>query len=173
MLACIHATPRHRLAGFPSAGDRASASLAAISGPAASVAGERRETLARAPDVLTHHDYWSGNVVWEAGVLTGVVDWCGAAPGPRGLDVGWCRLDLYLLHGERIAGRFLDAYQAASQSALPDPLLWDLWAVARSHQMVETWMPNYRDLGRADLTAAELRKRHSAWTERSLSRAAR
>jgi hypothetical protein len=51
----------------------------------------------------------------------------------------------------------------------PDPLLCDLWAAARSHRDVETWVPNYRDLGRHDLTAAQLRSRHSAWTEHLLS----
>jgi hypothetical protein len=39
-----------------------------------------------------------------------------------------------------------------------------LWAAARSCENVESWVPNYRDLGRADLTAKELRKRHTAWT---------
>ncbi len=120
--------------------------------------------------MLTHYDFWSGNVLWESGFLTGVVDWPGAALGPAGFDVGWCRLDLYLLYGERIADRFLHAYRAASAAAFPDPLLWDLWAVARSHRAVETWVPNYRDLGRADLTASELRRRHAAWTERLIRR---
>ena len=114
--------------------------------------------------MLTHYDFWSGNTVWEGGHLTGVVDWSGGALGPRGFDVGWCRLDLYLLYGERIAASFLESYQNAS-SALPDPLYWDLWAVARSHEDVESWVPNYRDLGRPDLTAPELRKRHTAWTQ--------
>jgi len=40
------------------------------------------------PSVLTHHDFWSGNTLWQRGVLTGVVDWAGAAVGPRGFDVG-------------------------------------------------------------------------------------
>jgi hypothetical protein len=61
--------------------------------------------------------------------------------------VGWCRLDLYLLYGEPIADRFLDSYETASDSALPDRLAWDLWAVARSHEQVESWVANYRDLG--------------------------
>lgn len=61
-------------------------------------------------------------------------------------------------------GAFPDSYETASRSTLPDPLLWDLWAVALSHENVESWVPNYRDLGRADLTARELRKRHTGWT---------
>jgi hypothetical protein len=103
-------------------------------------------------------------------VLTGVVDWSGGAVGPPGFDVSWCRLDLYLLHGEHIADDFLHAYEAASGSVLPDRWLWDLWAVARSHRAVEAWVPNYRDLGRGDLTATELRNRHTAWTNRLLAR---
>ena len=121
--------------------------------------------LASQPGTLTHYDFWSGNTVWHAGILTGVVDWTGAAAGPPGFDAGWCRLDLYLLNGHRAADQFLDAYQAASRRALPQARLYDLWAVARSCQEVEAWVPNYRDLGRADLTAHELRARHTAWTQ--------
>jgi aminoglycoside phosphotransferase (APT) family kinase protein len=167
-LARIHATPRGRLTGFQNVFQRLGGSVAAVAGPAAGVVTARWELLTAAPDVLTHYDFWSGNTVWEDGVLTGVVDWSGGALGPRGLDVGWCRLDLYLLYGERIAGVFLDSYESACKSALPDLLWWDLWAVSRSYEDVESWVPNYRDLGRADLTAAELRRRHTAWTRRLL-----
>ena len=64
---------------------------------------------------------------------------------------------------------FLAAYQAAAGAAVPGLRLWDLWAAARSDATVQTWVPNYRDLGRADLTAAELRRRHAAWTARRLA----
>ena len=97
--------------------------------------------------MLTHYDFWSGNTLWQDGTLTGVVDWSGAALGPRGYDLGWCRLDLYLLYDERSPMRSLNSYGRASAVTLPDPLLYDLWAVARSHHGVESWVPNYRDLG--------------------------
>jgi aminoglycoside phosphotransferase (APT) family kinase protein len=168
-LARIHATSPRRLTGLPRVLGRPSGSSADLSGPAAGPVVASRELLAGAPTVLTHHDYWSGNVVWADGVLTGVVDWSGGAVGPAGYDVGWCRLDLYLLYDERIAGIFLDAYEAACGAALPGRLLSDLWAVARSEKTVETWVPNYRDLGRGDLTARRLRDRHTAWTEHLLS----
>ncbi|MGI9006535.1 MAG: phosphotransferase family protein [Streptosporangiaceae bacterium] len=135
-----------------------------ISGPAASIVAASWDILASTPRALAHYDFWSGNVVWEDEVLTGVVDWSGGSLGPPGLDTGWCRLDLYLLHGQGIADVFLNAYERATGSALPHPLLWDLWAVARSHETVETWVPNYRDLGRTDLTAAQLRSRYTEWT---------
>ena len=142
-LARIHATARDRLAGFESVFDRPGGSLAAVGGPAASAVTASRELLTRAPAVLTHYDFWSGNTVWSGGALTGVVDWSGGGLGPRGFDVGWCRLDLYLLYGEPIASIFLDAYETASNSALPNRLAWDLWAVAQSYEQVESWAPNY------------------------------
>jgi aminoglycoside phosphotransferase (APT) family kinase protein len=167
-LARIHATPLRGLTGFQRVLDRTEGSRAALRGSAASVVAARWDSLAGPPGVLTHYDFWSGNVVWRGDVLTGVVDWSGAAIGPRSYDVGWCRLDLYLLYDELIADTFLDAYEAASESAPVDRLLCDLWAVARSHHTVETWVPNYRDLGRADLTASQLRRRHTAWTQHLL-----
>jgi aminoglycoside phosphotransferase (APT) family kinase protein len=168
-LARIHAVPRRRLTGFPDVLERPGGSPAALHGPAATLISGCWHLLTDAPRVLTHYDYWSGNTLWDNGTLTGVVDWSGAALGPPGFDVGWCRLDLYLLYGEHIADQFLDSYLAASEQSVPDPVLWDLWAAARSHHDVEDWVPNYRDLGRRDLTAAELRNRHTAWTKHLLA----
>lgn len=74
------------------------------------------------------------------------------------------------LYGEHLADVFLAAYEEARGTELRDSALWDLWTLARSHGSVETWVPNYRDLGRHDLTAAELRRRHTAWTRELLSR---
>lgn len=169
-LARIHATARHRLVALPSVFDRPGGSLAALSGPAASIVAARWEAFTSGHTVLTHCDFWSGNTLWKDGTLTGVVDWTGGARGPRDFDLGWCRLDLYLLYGEPIADTFLQSYQAASRPASLDPLPGDLWAAARSHNIVESWVPNYRDLGRADLTARVLRNRHTEWTRQLLER---
>ena len=163
-LARIHAAPQTHLIRLFRVFDRPGGSLEALSGPAASLVAARQDFLISAPRVLTHYDFWSGNTLWRDGILTGVVDWSGGAVGPRGFDVGWCRLDLYVLYGQRIADCFLDAYQAASGNTLTGSLLWDLWAVARSYRHVESWAPNYHDLSRSDLTATELRKRHTQWS---------
>jgi aminoglycoside phosphotransferase (APT) family kinase protein len=82
-----------------------------VTGPAAGHVAAGAERLCCAPTVLTHYDFWSGNALWQADRLSGVVDWSGAALGPRGFDLGWCRLDLYLLFDEHIAGVFLSAYE--------------------------------------------------------------
>jgi len=163
-LARIHAAPQTHLIRLSSVFDGPGGPLQSLSGPAASLVSARQDFLIHAPRVLTHYDFWSGNTLWRDGTLTGVVDWPGGAVGPRGFDVGWCRLDLYLLYDQHIADCFLNAYQAASENAMTGSLLSDLWAVARSYQHVESWVPNYHDLRRGDLTATELRKRHTQWS---------
>jgi len=167
-LARVHAAPSDRLSGLPSVFDRSGGSREALEGPAADGIRSSWPQITASPDVLTHHDYWSGNVVWRDGVLTGIVDWSGGVRGPRGFDVGWCRLDLYLLFGERVADVFLAAYEDAIGHPLADIALWDGWALARSYDAVTSWVPNYQPLGRADLDERELRRRHSKWTTRLL-----
>ena len=147
--------------------------LDVLSGPAAPLVGSRWERINREPLVLTHCDFWSGNVVWDDRRLSGVVDWNRGSLGPRGFDVGWCRLDLYLLYDERIADHFLRSYEAGVGEDLADLALWDLWATARSEDSVHTWDRNYLDLGRPDLQADVLRERHRVWTDRALVRAHR
>jgi aminoglycoside phosphotransferase (APT) family kinase protein len=167
-LARVHAVPSERLSPLPSVFDRTSGSREMLDGPAADGIRSSWPRITASPDVLTHSDYWSGNVVWRDGALTGIVDWSGGARGPRGFDVGWCRLDLYLLFGDSVADVFLGAYEDAICQALSDIALWDGWALARSYDRVETWTPNYLPLGRADLDERELRRRHSEWTTRLL-----
>jgi hypothetical protein len=169
-LAVAHATPAHRLAGMVSVFGRRGGSQELLDGPLATEVRSRWTQVTGAPEVLSHCDYWSGNVVWREDALTGIVDWSGGARGPRGFDVGWCRLDLVLLLGERIADVFLAAYEAAVGHTLTEIDLWDAWAVARSDDRVETWVPNYAPLGRGDLNAQELRRRHSQWTARVRAR---
>lgn len=163
-LAVAHATPAHRLAGMTNVFDRRGGSQERLDGPLATEVRSRWTHVTGAPEVLCHCDYWSGNVIWRGETLTGIVDWSGGARGPRGFDVGWCRLDLVLLLGERIADVFLAAYEVAIGQTLEELDLWDAWAVARSDDGVETWVPNYAPLGRGDLSAQELRRRHSEWT---------
>jgi aminoglycoside phosphotransferase (APT) family kinase protein len=166
-LVLVHALPRARHADLPSVFD-GRGSQAALNGPLAAGVRSRWSQISGAPEVLTHTDYWSGNVVWREGRLTGIVDWSSGARGPRGYDLAWCRLDLVLLFGEQVADVFLAAYETAVGESLDDVALWDAWAAAHSHDIVETWTPNYAPLGRGDLDAYELRRRHTVWTTRLL-----
>jgi aminoglycoside phosphotransferase (APT) family kinase protein len=165
-LAAVHAVPAERLAELPSVFDGGGGSGAMLGGPLAPEVRARWSQIVASPEVLTHGDYWSGNVVWRDGRLTGIVDWPSGARGPRGFDLGWCRLDLVLLFGEEIADDFLAAYETETGEPVADARLWDCWAIARSEDIVGSWGPNYRPLGRADLGEAELRRRHAQWTAR-------
>ncbi len=165
-LGVVHAVPAERLAALPSVFDRHSDPEAGLAGPLLGRVRSEWDRIRAEPDVLTHADYWSGNVVWRNGELTGIVDWSGASRGPRGYDVGWCRLDLVLLFDERLADVFVAAYEERAGVTLQDLALWDAWSAARSHDEVETWVPNYAPLGRPDLSREELRRRHERWTER-------
>lgn len=170
-LAAVHAVPAERLAGLPSMFDGSGGSQEILAGPLAEEVRSRWSELVASPPVLTHGDYWSGNVVWRDGRLTGIVDWSSGARGPRGFDLGWCRLDLVLLFEERIADEFLAAYEAEAGEAVGEVRLWDCWAAARSEEIVGSWGPNYLPFGRADLDEEELRRRHAHWTARLRERA--
>jgi aminoglycoside phosphotransferase (APT) family kinase protein len=167
-LAAVHSAPTERLAELPSVFDRRGGSQEVLGGPLAAEVRSRWSEVVASPEVLSHGDYWSGNVVWRDGRLTGVVDWSGGARGPRGFDLGWCRLDLVLLFDEQIADGFLAAYEAGTGRAVAEMHLWDCWAAARSDDAVGSWAPNYQPLGRADLGEDELRRRHAKWTARLL-----
>jgi aminoglycoside phosphotransferase (APT) family kinase protein len=162
-LAVVHAVPTARLAELPSVFDRSGESEEILAGPLAAEVRSRWSEVLASPQVLAHCDYWSGNVVWRDGKLTGIVDWSAGSRGPRGFDLGWCRLDLVLLFDEQIADDFLSAYEAGTGQAV-EVHLWDCWAAARSDNGVASWVPNYLPLGRPDLDEAELRRRHARWT---------
>lgn len=170
-LARVHATPLDRLDSLRD-GMRAAIRAATpmrSTAPAAPTLLRHEHRLIRQPPVLTHYDYWTGNVLWRDGAVVGVIDWAGAASAPRGYDVSWCRLDLVLLHDHATADTFLAAYQRAAGLVVPDVHLWDLFAVTNSHHTVETWLPNYTSLGRTDMTTTYLRDRHTRWAEHCLA----
>jgi aminoglycoside phosphotransferase (APT) family kinase protein len=171
-LARVHATPLDQLGSFRDGVHEAISAATPMrsTAPGAAILLPQEHRLAGQPPVLTHNDYWTGNVLWQGDAITGVIDWAGGARAPRGYDVSWCRLDLVLLHDHATADTFLTAYQRAAGQPVPDIDLWDLFALTNSHHTVETWLPNYHGLGRTDLTAADLRDRHSRWTDHCLDR---
>jgi Ser/Thr protein kinase RdoA (MazF antagonist) len=158
--------PVERLAELPSVFEDRGGSQELLAGPPAAEVRSRWSQITASPEVLTHGDYWSGNVVWRDRKLTGIVDWSAASRGPRGIDLGWCRLDLVLLFDEQVADDLLAAYEAGIGRAVGEMRLWDCWAAARSDDAVGSWAPNYLPLGRADLDEEELRRRHAQWTAR-------
>ncbi|WP_183072719.1 phosphotransferase family protein [Oceanobacillus bengalensis] len=72
-----------------------------------------------------HRDYHPTNVLWQGNRVSGIVDWVNACLGPRGVDVGHCRVNLAMLYGVDVADEFLKAYtNAAGVSFVYNPY-WD------------------------------------------------
>ena len=59
--------------------------------------------------LFVHRDYHPGNVLWEAGRVSGIVDWVNASVGSPWADVGHCRVNIASELGQQAADRFLDA----------------------------------------------------------------
>jgi hypothetical protein len=61
--------------------------------------------------VFLHRDYHPGNVLWEGGRVTGVIDWPNACYGPADFDVAYCAGNLAALFGVDAAERFIARYE--------------------------------------------------------------
>jgi len=74
-----------------------------------------------------HRDFHPGNVLWQRGRCTGIVDWANACQGPVGCDVATCNGNLIDLAGPDVADRFVYAYE----SILGEPLhpYWEIASV--------------------------------------------
>jgi aminoglycoside phosphotransferase (APT) family kinase protein len=81
---------------------------------------------------LVHVDYWLGNVLWDQGRIAAVVDWEEAAYGDPGVDVAYCRMDMFLNGGgRRAADEFLHVYEAEMGRQVANLGFWELAAAAR------------------------------------------
>lgn len=108
------------------------------------------------PTVLTHGDYQHFNVLWQDGRVSGVVDWTMAGIGPRGVDVGHCRLNLAVLFSSGAARTFLDRYQSRSGEVVD--------AVGDLRGLLQ-WSPHWQEFipiqvnGRASVDLAGMQQR--------------
>ncbi len=81
------------------------------------------------PTVLSHDDYNPGNLLFDDGHLSGVVDWADIAVEPRQAAVALFRHFLAIHPGGDTPDEFLQAYEEAAEISLDDLPLWDvlLW----------------------------------------------
>ncbi len=78
--------------------------------------------------MFIHRDYHPGNVLWQAGKVSGLVDWVNASVGSPWADVGHCRVNIASELGQDAAERFLDAYRVASGRGDDYHPYWDISA---------------------------------------------
>jgi aminoglycoside phosphotransferase (APT) family kinase protein len=78
--------------------------------------------------LFIHRDYHPGNVLWQDGAVTGLVDWVNASVGSPWADVGHCRMNLASELGQAAADRFLDLYRTVAGRGDDYHPYWDISA---------------------------------------------
>jgi aminoglycoside phosphotransferase (APT) family kinase protein len=77
-----------------------------------------------------HRDFHPANVLWGGeNAISGVVDWPNACRGPRGVDLGHCRVNLAQMFGVPTAQAFLAAYRRLAGPDFHYDPYWDLLAL--------------------------------------------
>jgi len=111
------------------------------------------------PECLVHRDYHPSNVLWQNGVVSGVVDWVNGCRGPAGIDVAWCRHNLASLHGVSVADDFLTAYIAEVGSEFKYDPYWDLMSVVELLPGPPSMYEGWRAIGVPGISNALMRER--------------
>jgi aminoglycoside phosphotransferase (APT) family kinase protein len=89
--------------------------------------------------VLLHGDFWSGNILWQQGQISGVVDWEDACLGDPLKDVSNCRAELYIAGQESTMHRFTEAYLALRRVDAWSLSFWDAWHASTILERLPEW----------------------------------
>ncbi len=121
------------------------------------------------PRVFRHSDLWPGNVLWQDGEVSGIVDWEEASIGEPLFDISITRLDLLWVAGWEAVDAFTSHYSSLRKidmSALPR---FDLVASLRLAGGMDTIASAYPPLGRPDITADKLIADLGEFVDRALA----
>lgn len=108
-----------------------------------------------------------GNLLFNGGHLTGVVDWADVTIEPREAAVALFRHFLALHPGGDAPELFLDAYEHAASISLDDIALWDVLYGLRGVRPVDHWVTACDRLGLV-ITSMEIQEKSRAWVGRAL-----
>ncbi|BCP04912.1 hypothetical protein MINTM019_23680 [Mycobacterium paraintracellulare] len=75
--------------------------------------------------MFLHRDFHPGNILWQQGKISGLVDWVSSCAGPVQEDIAHFRVNLAMHHGQAVADRFLRHWMHASGQFEYHPT-WDL-----------------------------------------------
>ena len=120
------------------------------------------------PTVLSHDDFNPGNLLFEGGRLTGVVDWADISVEPRHAAVALFRHFLAIHPEGEAPDLFVDAYELATGCRLRDLPLWDVLYGLRGVRKVDHWAMAFTDLG-LDITSAEIQDRSRSWVRTAIA----
>ncbi len=173
LLARIHAIPATDAAvtWLPAMTDTVSGRLAARPAATDLAANEAilRNTLeavwplpSRNRPVLLHGDYWPGNLLWENGRLTAVVDWEDAQQGDPLGDLAQARLEILWAYGISALEAFTAHYLTRNPLDATELPRWDIWAALRPIQVFTGW-------AESETAARQLQDRHDWFVGRALT----
>ncbi len=100
----------------------------------------------RNPPVLLHGDYWPGNVLWQAGRITAVIDWEDAAIDDPLDDLSNSRMEFNWAYGMAAMQQFTQAYLALNPLDTTHLPHWDLAAALRPAGRLESWATSPEEL---------------------------
>jgi len=115
--------------------------------------------ILQVPAGLVHIDYWSGNILWDAGRIMAILDWEEAAYGDPGIDVAYCRMDMFLSGMGEAADEFLSAYETEVGRPVANLGFWELAAAARPMFSPEGWITESPAKERFSQFIADARRR--------------
>jgi len=110
------------------------------------------------PVGFRHGDYWPGNLLWEEGKLTGVIDWENANLGDQIFDLACTRLDVLWVFGEDAMAEMTERYLAKNPINVGSLPFWDLRAALRMVSMFEKLAEPYPGFGRPDVTTESMQR---------------
>jgi aminoglycoside phosphotransferase (APT) family kinase protein len=122
-------------------------------------------------DALLHGDYWPGNLLWQDGTLSAVLDWEEAELGDPLADLAISRLDVLWAFGDAAMHELTERYRAHRAldfGALPR---WDLAVALRPMSSLPRWASVYAapPIGRPDVTEASMRDGHRRFVKQALA----
>lgn len=119
------------------------------------------------PATLSHGDFHVGNVLFDDGRVSGIVDWGSARIADPRSDVAYCALDLALMAGPDAARAFLDEH-AALRGELADEPWWRLRAATSAFPDPLGWVPSWHAIG-VDVTREQVAERYVSWVESAMA----
>ena len=126
-------------------------------------------TVTRRPITLVHADYHPGNVLWDDGRVSAVVDWTIATTGQATADLCYLRLDVSLALGLDVGDEVSESYRRLAGEELEDRPFWDFLAAVRAHGFVDSWWGSYVEFGLTDLPLAVVEERYETFLARARS----
>jgi aminoglycoside phosphotransferase (APT) family kinase protein len=116
--------------------------------------------------VFMHRDFHLGNVLWQEGNISGVVDWVETSWGPADLDVAHCETNLAMLHGPETARAFRDRYLSGGgvlSDGARSRMYWRVMDVVGFLPTPRKVAGPWRENGRKDVADAVAEKRLEEW----------